>query len=389
MRKNRCSALLVVLIISTLVGCQSGMGWTSRLAWWKTDGAPSDISVAARSASPELPSQAAIAQSAVADATTPYNYAATTSPAQAMGQAPAYNYAATAPQTGSYPPTNPTYPTANYATNPTAPPSGAAPQSQAVASTTPGYYPTTPPTQQAPQQNYAQQGAYDPGSYQAMASQSTPSSMDSLASQANSSSPASDERYDNAGQSASDRYAMAPTSYGSQAPSQPAAANSYAYGAAPPTAPPVNTATPTNPAMPPQSAQDRYAMANSESPSAGAYDPMAYNPSAPATPNMGSAAPASAPGTAPSWPASGTQVADASASPGYSGVQPVRLETPAGQYRPAGTTSYSTANSPYGQVNVATRPESSGSQTNGGNDLGPQATYPYYSPNTNTPYGAY
>jgi hypothetical protein len=315
MKSKSLRSVCVALIALAAVGCQSGPRWAQvpqRLAWWKKDTVAADNSLAARAADgvtpaepapPVLPSTLATPQSLTAAATPPSaNSVAAVSPATATAvAAPPFS-------------TIPTMSAATIAAAPTAVyPTTAATQPipSSVATVT---IPTVTIPNAAPTTASAQAGPYDPSAYQTATVATVPAG-----------SPA---------QTASgeaDRYATTSTG---------AADDRYAFN---PATAPQTTAPPTvTPNYTPPASDDRYGGA--PTPSAATTATPATNPATPSTP--------------PFVPPPITPIGPQSNAPANSAetvaAAIVRIDVPAGQYRPGGTSSYSGV--PTTSIEVASRP---------------------------------
>jgi hypothetical protein len=331
MRRRTIRTTVIVLIASGLMGCQSGPHWASSLAWWKHDTPPEDASLVARSAAPALPSAqstppqmspAAVPPSAanLAAATSTPATSAPTSPATSLPSTVASTPVASYPTTTS-PPTSPAVPSAY----PTTSVAAATPPTSPAAGTTPAGVPGTTMAAQA--------GPYDPNAYR-------PSDTLSPSAVAAASD---DDRYGNSYvDTEPDRYAMTPSSAEPSAPAgdrYAAIPDRYDYQA-------TSTSQPTA-ATPATSGSvygddDRYGLA-----------------AAPVTPAASSQVPrqpAVAAATPPASVPTAQYSTTSAASPAVSTVSAtVRINTPPGQYRPGGTSSY-LVQSPGNQVEVASRP---------------------------------
>lgn len=303
----------VALIALAVSGCQSGPRWAQmpqKLAWWKKDApAAVDNSLVARSAdgvapaeptAPVLPSTVATPQSLTAQATPPSakSIAAPSTNLATASIPPISTIPASSAATIAAAPTA-TYPS-TIASAPAAAPL-APPAASAVAATMPAAVPTAPA---------AQVGPYNPNAYQPAAA---------AASTVAATQPSSTE---------SDRYG---------AIAAPAADERFAY----------NT-TPTAPSTTMPTGDDRYGIAPAAPTTAPAATAMPAMPTTPAPPAF-SPPPITPVGVnttpAPMTAAPTTSVAAATA---------VRIDAPAGQYRPGGTSTYT--GTPATNVEVASLP---------------------------------
>ncbi len=295
MRSNSktIQTLLILFLAAGLSGCQSGPRW----AWWKQESAPEDTSLVARSAAPALPSTQATPQALTATAE---------KNAPAFQPSKVAAVASTTLPAISIPPISSTTiaaaPTASY------PPSSA---TSLVSS------PITPVTAAPSTSEAAQTGPYDPKAYSATAAVSPVSS----ATGEIASKPAapSNQRYGG-------RYAVTNTTP-IQAPPKAGTAASPPFTTPPATTPPTGGRY--------GSTGNRYANASK---------PMGDLP-----PSQGdlSSQNVSLP---PVSPASVTTIA-ATTSQDPSQASTIRMVPLPGQYRPGGTTSYSTE-----RVDVASLP---------------------------------
>lgn len=330
MRRSVVHSMVVALTVACLAGCQSGPQW----AWWKRDKAPVETSVAARTAAPALPSSQAapkaVAGTGIEAATPPStaNLAGATAPAPTV-----------ATPAGKYPTTSaaPTYPLVSTSAAGSATIPGGA-----VAA---GAAPTATPSGAV-----AKAGPYDPNSYRPTASPVSPST------------PA-------AGGTAPSRYADSFSG---------AADNRYGPLPASPAVTPITAAEATTPGSamsnpgPVSAASDNRYSTSSTVDSAPRYSslptegtPQRYG----ATTDLGAAIVAT-PGSTPAG-------------------ETVQITSPAGQYRPGGTSNY-TSGPAADHVEIATRPSNPASAMSAAGTTDPFPAPPAsISPTTGSPQRPY
>ena len=310
MRSSVIHALLIAGMMTVVAGCQSASRW----AWWKHGKASDATAVAESSTAPVLPSTAATPQAVGLAGLEP-----AASPS-------ASNLAATGVSAG----------VAQASVPPLSEPSAA--DSASLTSSTvpiPGVpiVPGVTPTQQLA---VSPAGPYDPNSYK-------PSAL----SEATATSTEGDIP------TVADRYALASTNRYATSPSASIPSASGTASAANPAPPSIDSrysalgSTPTT--APNASADDRYARGPINASAADRYSQMFGDQSATPVPNESPAADAVAvaPATAPS-------ASSAPIAPLENPTATVQLKSPAGQYRPGGTSSYTVP--PVQHVEIATRP---------------------------------
>lgn len=299
MRLSAIRMLMIAGIVAGSVGCQSGPRW----AWWKRDQAPEDTSLVARSAAPTLPSAASTPQAIAATGLQPAappssaNLAASGAPPAI----PSISIPTTSPSTTIANAPLAAYPSANVApaasiaaTSPVAAPAGSVSAGTPLQSAAVASVPST--------------GPYDPKGYQ-------PTTLLAATPAGTPGSATPDP----------DRYSMAATDA-----TLPPTPDRYAPAATP-------AVTPTG--------MDRY----------GQVQPDRYGGSA-TTPQVGQSpaiAVQSMPATAAIAPPIATATAPMAAAPGVAAT--VQLTSPPGQYRPGGTSSYTSGGSAQ-HVELAARP---------------------------------
>ena len=308
MKSKSLRIVCVALIALAAVGCQTGPRWAQvpqRLAWWKKDAASTDNSLVARSADgvtpaepapPVLPSTQATPQSLTAAAMPPSaNSVAAVSPTTvaAVAVPPVSTIPAMSAATIAAAPTA-VYPT-TAASQPTPP----------ITTTV-----TTPPT--APTMATAQAGPYDPSAYQAATAPTAPAASTGSLAQADSGEI--------------NRYATTPAA---------AADDRYAF----------------NPSTVPQTVTPNYTPSASDDRYGGAPTPPAAST---ATPSTIPATPSTPPFAPPPITPIGPQSNATSNNAETVAAATVRIDAPAGQYRPGGTSSYSGV--PTTSIEVASRP---------------------------------
>jgi hypothetical protein len=283
---------LVIASIVTAAGCQTASRW----AWWNRD----DASTVAQSTAPTLPSQAATPQAVEVPGLEPTSSPSAANLAAAQSPTNASNPALPATPAGSLA----NVPLANYPASYTAP----AVSNTLPASATPASAPPAAAIASVPPS-----GPYDPNGYKP--SESAETSVPFDPSGANPLRTAA----------AVDRYAL-PNAGTSVAQMDSA----YALASASPTS---DT---------PPAATDRYALAS---------EPETGSNSSLAAPKKSASEAAFANSPAASQPSAVTNAMDVAPAPSAT----VRLSTPAGKYRPGGTSDYSGASaSP--PIEVAARP---------------------------------
>ena len=315
MRLSAIETVMIASMVAGLAGCQSGPRW----AWWKHDRVASETAVAESAAAPSLPSEGAAPQAVAVAALEP------------VASPSAANLAATGVPTGipavSMPAPS-SVPGVDIASTPgvgmpTSATAAAVPQSTAVAGT-------------------PSAGPYDPNGYQPVTTPSAPSAT--IAAEV----PVVGDRYAAASPSA--------PLHATGSPVSPVDARTPVVNS-----PPSNMATETGDRYATTAAaltstdlgNDRYGQAVTDrSTSWPVTDVATSSPPTVSTP---------APTVTESAPLNAT-AANSKAS--------VQLASPAGQYRPGGTSSY-TGTFPADHVEVATRPASPAST-----QLPPQSTLP-------------
>jgi len=329
MKTTTAQALTVAAVLAAMSGCQSGPRW----AWWKSDAAPADTSVVARSAdSPQLPSAQAAAPVAVPGLQPATSPSAANLATAGAPSAPGISIPTSSPSTIANAPLA-SYPSMGSAADKLTAPSGimpVAPSNMPSAPLAAGTSPTTAPgaLPQMASTGVPPSGPYDPNSYRPSAGASAGATASA------GETTASPDRYQVTG----DRYGVTPLGSAPMATEQPPRSAENL-----PAAPPASSTTtgdrygytaPTSTAAPQANVAASQTMVNPSG-------PAAMTPTAPMTPVVSST------------PATVASLTAPAATPEATAT--VQATVPAGQYRPGGTSSYVGA-MPAQHIEVATLP---------------------------------